>query len=179
MNKKEEIKTGKYISYLLRHNPEDLEMSSNGWVKVKDLLKKANISMTNLEQIVDNNNKKRYIFDDYKMRIRANQGHSIDVDVELEEATPPEFLYHGTSDRNINSIFKSGLKKMNRNHVHLSADIETAKNVGKRHGGNLVIFSVYSESMLDDGIRFFLSENGVWLTDYVSPDYIEIFYEKD
>jgi len=172
MNKKEEIKIGKHISYLLRHNPEDLTISSNGWVNVRDLLKKIGISMIDLEQIVDNNNKKRYVFDDYKKRIRASQGHSINVDVELKEEIPPEYLYHGTSSRNLGSIFKSGLKKMNRNHVHLSSDIETAKNVGKRHGGELVIFRVYSESMIDDGIRFFLSENGVWLTDHVLPEYL-------
>lgn len=176
MNKKQEIKTGKHISYLLRHNPEDLEMSSNGWVKVKDLLKKVGISMSDLEQIVENNNKKRFIFDDYKMRIRANQGHSIDVDVELKEEIPPEVLYHGTSSKNINAIFREGLKKMNRKHVHLSSDIETAKNVGKRHGGELVIFKVDCVSMTDDGIRFFLSENGVWLTEYISQEYIEIIY---
>ena len=113
----------KQISYLLRHNSKPLEMDKNGWVDVFDLIKHIGISRESLDVIVQTNNKKRFSFNEDKTKIRANQGHSLDVDVELKEMKPPEFLYHGTALKNKNSILNSGIKKMDRIHVHLSADV--------------------------------------------------------
>ena len=171
------IRASKTLSYLLRHNPEDLDMDKNGWVMVDDVLKKLNITFKELEEIVETNDKKRFSFDDTLTKIRANQGHSIDVDVELKEVEPPEYLYHGTAPSYVHEILKSGgLSKMKRNHVHLSSDEKTAFNVGKRHSKYLdpAIFIVDSEEMYKDGFKFYLSENGVWLTEYVPKKYITI-----
>lgn len=130
------------------------------------------INMEILEEIVETDNKQRYSFNESKTLIRANQGHSIPVDVELKEQEPPEFLYHGTADRFIKSIMTEGLKPISRLYVHLSKDIETAYKVGKRHGKS-VILKVDSGQMYQDGIKFYLSENGVWLTNKVDAKYLE------
>ena len=167
----------KTLSYLLRHNPEDLYMDSNGWVSVDDILKKLNMTIDDLKEVVKNNDKKRFGFNEDITKIRANQGHSISVDVELKEVEPPKFLYHGTSPSYVKEIIKSGgLSKMKRQHVHLSADKDTAHNVGKRHSKYLdpAIFIVRSYDMYKDGYKFFLSENNVWLTEYVPKKYITI-----
>lgn len=167
----------KTLSYLLRHNPEDLYMDSNGWVSVADILKKLQMTSDDLKEIVKNNDKKRFGFNDDQTKIRANQGHTIDVDVELKETQPPKYLYHGTSPTFVKEILKSGgLSKMKRQHVHLSADKDTAYKVGKRHAKYLepAIFTVKSEEMYKDGFKFYLSQNGVWLTDYVPKNYITI-----
>ena len=175
-------KISKNLSYILRHNPSsiDLTLDKNGWADVKSLLKQLSqygkeLSMTELEWIVDNNNKKRFAFNDKKTKIRASQGHSIDIDLNLEEKIPPQLLYHGTSTDTIAKIHKGGLKKMSRQHVHLSADKETAFNVGKRHGESCV-FIVESEKMLQYGYKFYESENGVWLTDNVPAEFIVGIY---
>ena len=173
-NYKNYIKIGKSISYYLRHNPEDLQMDKNGWVSTNDLLSKLNISFDTLNHIVKTNNKKRFVFNSDKSKIRASQGHSINVNVELKEKTPPDKLYHGTKEHNLDSIMKNGLSKMKRNHVHLSDELETAKDVGDRYKGKTVILKVDSNKMFLDGNKFYLSENGVWLTDYVEPKYLEI-----
>jgi putative RNA 2'-phosphotransferase len=152
-------------------------MDSNGWVSVADILKKLQMTFDDLKEVVKNNDKKRFGFNDDQTEIRANQGHSIDVDVELKEVTPPTFLYHGTSPTYVDDIMKSGgLSKMKRNHVHLSADEKTAFTVGKRHSKYLdpAIFIVDSEEMYKDGFKFYLSENGVWLTEYVPKKYITL-----
>ena len=130
------------------------------------------INMEILEEIVETDNKQRYSFNESKTLIRANQGHSIPVDVELKEQEPPEFLYQGTADRFIKSIMTEGLKPISRLYVHLSKDIETAYKVGKRHGKS-VILKVDSGQMYQDGIKFYLSENGVWLTNKVDAKYLE------
>lgn len=157
---------------MLRHKPEEanLDMDKNGWVKVKQLLSNTNITMDELIDVVENNNKKRFIFNDTQTKIRANQGHSISVDVELQEKQPPTFLYHGTASKTINLLYKNGIKKMDRNHVHLSIDEDTAKNVGSRHGTPLIL-RIDTKQMFDDGIKFYLSENGVWLTEFVDSKY--------
>ena len=140
-DKMEKLQLSKYskkLSYLLRHNPEDLEMDKNGWVKIDDILNKLNISILELEKIVDTNDKKRFSFDETLTYIRANQGHSLDVDVELKETKPPKYLYHGTSPNFIKDIIKSGgINKMSRQHVHLSHTEDTAYIVGKRHSKRL------------------------------------------
>lgn len=166
---------GRQISYLLRHNPEDLYMDKNGWVNVDDLLKKVDISFEELKWIVDNNDKKRFSFDKSEENVRANQGHSIDVDVELKSKIPPKFLYHGTASKNVKSIRKSGLSKMKRNHVHLSADYDTAIKVANRHCKNdePYIFKIDTYPMIVDNVKFYLSENGVWLVDFVDPKFLK------
>lgn len=174
-----DTKISKFISLVLRHKPEviNAELNDNGWLLVDTLIKgiknKFNIDFTleDLKRIVKEDNKQRYSFDDNMTYIRANQGHSVKVDLELKPIKPPKVLYHGTCKRVKNSILKEGIKHMNRQYVHLSKDIETASKVGKRHG-ELIIFTVNSESMYMDGYNFYKSENGVWLTDYVPSKYI-------
>lgn len=126
-----------------------------------------------IEKIVKEDKKGRYSFNDDKTMIRANQGHSVKVDVELKEKTPPEILYHGTGEKYIESILKTGLEKRSRLYVHLSSDVDTAKNVGARHG-KPIILKIKTKEMTDDGFKFYLSENGVWLTDNVPTKYIEV-----
>lgn len=163
---------GRYISYLLRHNPEELEMDKNGWVDVEALLDKVHISMEQLQHIVDTNNKKRFSFNEDKTMIRANQGHSLKVDVELKSKIPPKYLYHGTVTKNIKSIKKNGLSRMKRNHVHLSGDYETAVDVANRYGKDIYIFKIDTYPMIKDNVKFYQSENGVWLVDFVDPKYL-------
>lgn len=172
--------TSKYLSYLLRHNPAalDLKMDAQGWVDVDELLTKMvgsgrSITYADLQQLVRENDKQRFKLDETNRRIRANQGHSIKVDLKLEEKEPPAVLYHGTARQNQEVILREGLKKMNRQHVHLSADVETARKVGSRYG-KLVILQVDCQAMRADQHLFFLSENGVWLTEQVPSAYITI-----
>lgn len=127
-----------------------------------------------IETIVETNDKQRYEFNDDKTLIRARQGHSIDVDVELKEIKPPFILYHGTAIRFLESILKDGIKKMSRNYVQLSNDLDTAESVGSRHG-KPVILLINTKKMEEDGIKFYLSANNVVLTDYVDPKYIKGF----
>ncbi|MEH2952843.1 RNA 2'-phosphotransferase [Candidatus Merdisoma sp. JLR.KK011] len=168
-----------FISLVLRHKPDaaGITLDEHGWANVEELLDGINnigrkIDMGVLEEIVRTDHKQRYRFNEDKTLIRANQGHSIPVDVELKEEEPPEFLYHGTADRFIKAIMEEGLKPISRLYVHLSKDIETAAKVGKRHG-KPVILKVHSGQMCREGIRFYLSENGVWLTKKVEVRYIE------
>lgn len=168
-----------FISLVLRHKPDavGIILDEHGWANVKELLDGINdtgrkIDMEILEEIVKTDNKQRYSFNEDKTLIRANQGHSIPVDVELKEQEPPEFLYHGTTDKFTKSIMAEGLKPMSRLYVHLSKDIQTANKVGKRHG-KPVILKVHSGQMYKDGIMFYLSENGVWLTKNVDVKYLE------
>ncbi|QVK18163.1 RNA 2'-phosphotransferase [Mycoplasmatota bacterium] len=172
-----EIELSKFISLILRHKPEiiNIKLDDNGWADVEVLInginkKDFNINMGILERIVETNNKQRFAFNDNKTKIRANQGHSIAVDVELEELIPPDILYHGTSKRFLENILKDGITKQNRNHVHLSANVDTALIVGKRHG-NPIVLKINSKQMSNDGIKFYKSKNNVWLTDYVNSKY--------
>jgi len=177
-----DLELSKMLSLVLRHKPEAIGISldKNGWANVNELIEKLNtkrelkLNLAILEHIVETNNKKRFIFNEDKTKIRANQGHSIEVELNLKETVPPVTLYHGTSSRFTSSILKTGLEKRNRNHVHLSFDIETAKKVGLRHGGTLVIFKVNCKQMLADGFKFYLSENKVWLTERVPAKYLSL-----
>jgi len=172
-------KTSKFLSYVLRHHPEliNLNLDENGWANVDELIIKSKrdsyqgLTFEELDEIVETNDKKRFIFNEDKTRIRANQGHSIDINLALIPQKPPEFLYHGTAQSNIDSIFEKGIEKRNRQHVHLSQDIETATKVGMRHG-KPIILTINTGKMFDDGIEFYLSENNVWLTDFVDIKYI-------
>ncbi len=168
----------KLISLVLRHKPETLglTMDSHGWVETKELIEKMNkmqpFDMDMLEEIVRTDNKQRYSFNADKTRIRANQGHSIPVDLELVPQTPPKVLYHGTATRFSGVIEQQGLKPMQRQYVHLSDNPETAVNVGKRHGVP-VVYEIDAEAMQKAGCVFYRSENGVWLTDSVPPEYLK------
>lgn len=173
-------KLSKYISMILRHKPEaaGIQLDSNGWAKVDELLTGINhtgrnITMEILEEIVASDHKQRYSFNEDKTMIRANQGHSISVDIEMQEQTPPSVLYHGTAERFLDRIMVQGLKPMGRMYVHLSWDIESAMNVGKRHG-KPVVLKVDARKMTEDGMKFYLSENGVWNTIMVPADYLEV-----
>ncbi|SUX47323.1 RNA 2'-phosphotransferase [Chryseobacterium indoltheticum] len=178
MNEQQKKKTSKFLSYVLRHHPEliNLNLDENGWANVDELIIKSTndsqgFTFEELDEIVQTNDKKRFIFNGDKTRIRANQGHSIDINLALIPQQPPEFLYHGTAQSNIDSIFEKGIEKRNRQQVHLSQDIETATKVGMRHG-KPIILTINTEKMFDDGIEFYLSENNVWLTDFVDIKYI-------
>lgn len=168
----------KFLSMILRHKPEviGITLDEHGWGNVDEIIagikqQYPGFNMQKLEEIVRTDNKQRYSFNDNKTLIRANQGHSIPVDVELKETTPPDILYHGTATRFVESIDKVGLKAMSRLYVHLSKDIETANKVGARHGSPF-IYLVDAKAMHDDGYQFYLSENGVWLTKEVPVKYL-------
>ena len=129
------------------------------------------LDLAGLEEIVRTDEKQRYSFNADKTKIRANQGHSVPVDVELEAVTPPELLYHGTGEKYVDSIEAQGLIPKSRLYVHLSADTETAGKVGSRHG-KPVIYTIDCRKMTEDGYRFYLSANGIWLTKSVPPQYL-------
>jgi putative RNA 2'-phosphotransferase len=162
----------------LRHSPEaiGLSLQPGAWVEVDELLaacarRNFRLTRAQLEEVVAKNNKQRFAFDDTSARIRANQGHSVEVDLELQPQAPPGVLYHGTAQHNIEAILRDGLAKMRRHHVHLSSDIETAQRVGARHG-NPVVLQVDARAMHEAGCVFFQSVNGVWLTESVAPQYL-------
>lgn len=171
-------KISKYISLILRHKPGviGITLDEHGWANVDELIdgisKTRKIDMDILEQIVREDEKQRYSFNEDKTLIRANQGHSIPVDVELEEIEPPKYLYHGTGKKYCDSIDKEGIISKNRLYVHLSEDVSTAMKVGSRHG-KPVVYRVWAERMYEEGIKFYRSANGVWLTKYVAPEYIK------
>jgi len=168
----------KFMSLVLRHKPEEigLNMNENGWVNVQELIAKMNqkglaVNDDLINKIVQTNDKKRFVFNEDKTLIRANQGHSIDIDLDLAPVEPPETLYHGTAERFLESILKTGLHKQSRQHIHLSITIETAIAVGKRHG-KPVVLKIQSGIMYQAGFKFYLSENKVWLTDTIPAQYI-------
>ena len=172
--------TSKFISLILRHKPETIGISldEHGWADVQELIEGINalgghhLDRDLLEEIVRTDEKGRYSFNDDHTLIRANQGHSVNVDVELEEKTPPAVLYHGTGEKYVSSIDDQGLIPKSRLYVHLSSDIQTAKKVGSRHG-KPVIYSIDCAGMAKDGYRFYLSANQVWLTKSVPVKYLK------
>jgi len=173
------MKLSKFLSLVLRHDPAriGLSLDTNGWAGVEDLIARANdhgkaLTLPILERIVAENDKKRFAFSDDGTRIRASQGHSIDIELDLPPARPPEWLYHGTATRSIASIRATGLHSGDRQHVHLSLDEATATRVGQRHG-KPVVLTIRSGEMWREGHLFFLSANGVWLTSRVPAEFIE------
>jgi putative RNA 2'-phosphotransferase len=175
----ERKRISKFLSLVLRHQPEviGIELDDAGWVDVSTLLQatsahRQQLSRAELEEVVATSDKQRFAFSEDGLRIRASQGHSVDVDLGYSPAEPPAELYHGTVDKFIASIRLSGLVKGQRHHVHLSADVETATKVGKRRG-NPVLLVVRSREMQAAKIPFFLSANGVWLTEHVAPQFIQ------
>ena len=175
------IKLSKFISLILRHKPEiiNVKLDKHGYVDTDLLINNINenskyeIDFETLKHIVDTDNKNRYSFNDDFTKIRANQGHSINVDVGLKECQPPDILYHGTCKEYLDSIMNNGINSKSRLYVHLSKDTETAINVGKRHG-EPVILEIDTKRMYRHGSKFYLSKNNVWLTKYVPKKYIKI-----
>jgi putative RNA 2'-phosphotransferase len=163
----------KLISLILRHKPETIgiTLDEHGWANVDELIRGVNIDFKTLEHIVATDDKQRYSFNEDKTLIRANQGHSISVDVELDEVQPPEFLWHGTAEKYEQDIICYGLIPKSRLYVHLSSDMQTAITVGKRHG-NVVLLRVDALKMYEDGYKLYLSKNGVWLTKHVPTSYL-------
>lgn len=168
----------KTLSYVLRHKPEafGLALDAEGWVSVADLLgalqaRQHQVTPAQLYEVVATNDKQRFSLSAAGTKIRANQGHSIAVDLQLTAATPPELLYHGTATRFLDSIRKDGLRSGSRQHVHLSADAETAEAVGRRHG-KPVVLTVQAGQLHRAGGLFYLSANGVWLAEAVPPEYL-------
>lgn len=172
------VRVSKYLSKYLRHGPEELglTLTPSGWVEVDALLAASAhrgfpISREELEEVVARNDKKRFAFDESGTLIRAQQGHSAPVDLELEPAAPPARLYHGTPERNLAAIMQDGLLKMRRHHVHLSSDEATARAVGARRG-RPVVLAVHAREMHRDGFVFYRSGNGVWLVQHAPPRYL-------
>lgn len=172
-------KISKFLSLVLRHNPSKIgiELDQNGWTNCQELIRKAALNgvsfdLPTLLKVVETNEKKRFSLTEDNTRIRANQGHSVKVDLALEKITPPEFLYHGTVAKFLESIRANGLVKGQRHHVHLSADTETASKVGERRG-KPIILKIRANDMSQSGTPFYRSTNGVWLVDSVPPDFIE------
>lgn len=173
------IRISKFLSKYLRHAPNEigLHLDTGGWVAVDELMTASsqygfNFTRAELDEVVTTNNKQRFSFDETGTRIRANQGHSVEVDLELPTAIPPDVLYHGTAEKNVTAILESGIARMKRHHVHLSRDVETARAVGARHG-RPVVLEVDTAGMAAAGHVFYLSENKVWLTDEVPASFLK------
>jgi putative RNA 2'-phosphotransferase len=178
MDNARRVKISKYLSKHLRHEPQrlGLELAPGGWVLVETLLTacarhRFPVSREELDEVVATNEKQRFAFDPSGTLIRANQGHSVEVDLQLEATPPPALLYHGTGEKTADVIRRTGLQKMARHHVHLSIDIPAATKVGARHGPP-VIFAVDAAAMHQAGHLVYCSANGVWLTDEVPPQYL-------
>jgi putative RNA 2'-phosphotransferase len=168
----------KFLSLILRHQPQliGIELDERGWANVDELIKRANehghhLDLAMLNYVVDTNDKKRFVFDENRQKIRASQGHSVAVELGYEAQKPPEILYHGTGEKSMHAILRTGIEKRGRQHVHLSRDRETAVQVGLRHG-KPVVFNVLAAEMYENGYLFYLSENGVWLTDTVPAEFL-------
>ncbi len=178
MSSDEKTSLSRFISLILRHKPQviGIELDEHGWADVNELIsgisRTRTISREVLEEIVRTDEKQRYSFNEDHSRVRANQGHSVPVDVELKEAVPPEILFHGTGTKYIPSIERQGLIPKSRLFVHLSADASTAFRTGQRHGVCAVL-TVHSGRMHRDGFVFYRSVNGVWLTKRVPPEYLQ------
>jgi putative RNA 2'-phosphotransferase len=177
---KNQIKLSRHIALVLRHQPESagLTLDANGWVPVADLVAALGITRAELDHVVANNDKSRFLIDtgpDGVDRIRASQGHSarVGVDLGLDPAVPPDVLFHGTPQVNAASIGRDGLRPGKRAHVHLSADVPTALRVGGRRSSDVLVLRVDAAAMHAAGLVFHRSDNGVWLTDAVPPIYLE------
>ena len=175
MLKEERKKYSKFLSLILRHHPEvaNLTLDSHGWAAIDNLLINLNITKADIIEIVENDSKGRYIISKDGKSIRANYGHSIDVNLNLKITNPPLYLYHGTSIDNIDSIMEKGILSMQRQYVHLSQNYDTALKVGLRHG-EAIVLKISAQEMVHNGMEFFKSENGIYLTKYVPNNYITV-----
>ncbi|TQV87983.1 RNA 2'-phosphotransferase [Aliikangiella coralliicola] len=172
-------KTSKFLSYVLRHNPGEIgiELDENGWVAIEQLIEKSNqkgkdISKALLFEVVETNDKQRFAISSDGAMIRANQGHSIDIELDLKPQTPPDKLLHGTAVKWLDAIKVDGLVKKNRHHVHLTENRAVASSVGRRFG-KLVLLEIDAKQMCEDGIEFYVTANGVWLVNSVPPEYLK------
>jgi putative RNA 2'-phosphotransferase len=179
INDKKITHISKFLSLVLRHQPQiiGIQLDQNGWTNIIDLIEKADkygvyIDRETLNHIVATNSKKRFAINDSNDKIRASQGHSVEIELGYISQEPPDILFHGTAEKSVYSILQTGLEKRTRQHVHLSSDVEMAIKVGQRHGKPFVL-RVLANKMYKDNFQFFLSENGVWLTDYVPPKYLK------
>ena len=179
MDQKQQKRISKFMSIVLRHQPEKagIVLDGAGWVRVDELLAgMANagkqVTRQHLEEVVSENDKQRFQFSEDGERIRATQGHSVDVDLGYAEASPPAVLRHGTPEKFIDAIRAEGLTKQKRHHVHLHEDESLASSVGQRRGRPIVL-KINARRMAEDGHTFFVTPNNVWLTDSVPPEYIE------
>lgn len=182
MNKEKITKISKHLSYVLRHNPQDidLELDAHGWADIQDLIAKSRtriqFNLEELAEVVRSSDKQRFAFSADGAMIRANQGHSIEVDLQLTEMEPPAELYHGTAERFLPLILREGLKKMDRHHVHMysAENLAKAKETGARHqkGTTPTVLTIHADEMYADGYKFYRSANNVYLTDHVPVDYI-------
>jgi putative RNA 2'-phosphotransferase len=182
MDKKRLVKVSKYLSRHLRHSPERLgiTLEPGGWVRIDVLLRACalrsfQLTEDELREVVERNDKQRFSFDEEGLRIRANQGHSVPIDLELSPTQPPDVLFHGTASHNLDSIFHAGLQRRGRHHVHLSLDEATAERVGSRHG-RAVVLRVDARRMAADGHAFFVTPNNVWLAAEVPADYLQLMH---
>lgn len=180
ISEKQQTHISKFLSLVLRHKPEtiDIQLDQNGWVDVYELIDKSNkygiqFDRETLNHIVATNSKKRFAFNDKFDKIRASQGHSVEIELGYKNQKPPEILFHGTSQKSVQSILDKGLEKRNRQHVHLSSDTETAIKVGQRYG-KPIVFKILAEKMYNDKFEFYISEMGVWLTDNVPTKYLKM-----
>ena len=178
ISEKDTTHVSKFLSMVLRHQPEiiGLLLDENGWTDVDHLLEQMNangfaISFSTLQYVVETNDKKRFALSSDGSKIRASQGHSVNIALDYGPQQPPDVLYHGTAERSLPSILLTGLDKRDRHHVHLSELAETALSVGKRYG-RPVLLTVQAQRMFRDGYTFFRSENGVWLTEHVPVEYL-------
>lgn len=172
---KTQVTASKFMSFVLRHQPEEVgvALDAGGGARIEELVERSKGVLTTalLRQIVAESDKQRFAISTDGQRIRANQGHSIAVDLRLEPRDPPDKLFHGTASRFLPDVLKHGLKRMSRNHVHLSTDTKTARSVGQRYG-EPVILRIDARAMRTDGCVFFRSDNGVWLTEAVPSTHI-------
>lgn len=172
-------KTSKFLSYVLRHNPGEIgvKLDERGWVNINELIDKANSTGRNitrelLVEVVETNDKQRFAISEDGLSIRANQGHSIKIDLDLLPEPPPSVLLHGTARKSIAAIKSDGLKKMARHHVHLTENREIARSVGQRYG-KLIMLEIDSRQMAEDGFEFYKTANGVWLVESVPAKYFK------
>jgi putative RNA 2'-phosphotransferase len=179
------VRASKFMSLVLRHRPDKigLTLDANGWAKVSDLVAcsrggNVRLSLDLIQEVVATNDKQRFVLSEDGERIRASQGHSISIDLALVPREPPDILFHGTASRFVSSIRQQGLLRGKRHHVHLSLESATALKVGQRHG-KPVVLTVQSGRMWQAGIAFFCSDNGVWLTEWVAPEFIAFPSEEE
>lgn len=179
-NNNDLTRISRFISLILRHKPETIgiELDGHGWADANELIKGVNTDFSTLERIVREDEKDRYSFNEDKTKIRANQGHSVNVNVELEEKIPPDVLYHGTGQKYVDSINKTGLIPKTRLYVHMTEDLEVAKLTGQRHG-KLALYEIDAKQMTKDGIKFYESKNNVWLAKNVAAKYLRIISKND
>lgn len=175
MSKDPVVRRSKHLSLVLRHDPASvgLTLDAAGWVEVDKLLPAMKFTREQLDEVVNENNKKRFEFSPDGTKIRASQGHSVEVDLGYEEKAPPERLYHGSSKDILDVLLREGLKKMQRHHVHLSPDVATALIVARRRA-NPIVLEVFAQTMVSEGHKFYLSTNGVWLTEHVPPGRFDV-----